>query len=56
MAATLYRLGKVSSSGNSATVQQYDFIDPTPLNGTGYYRLKLVDLDSGYLVAGNRGN
>ena len=42
-------LGKVdaakTTSGNSAE-KKYTFIDPAPLTGSNYYRLRMVDLDN----------
>lgn len=36
-------IGKVDGSGNSASEKKYQFMDKSPLIGTGYYRLKQVD-------------
>jgi len=38
-------LGSVKAKGNSSTTTNYSFSDGLPLDGTGYYRLKMVDLD-----------
>ena len=38
-------VGKVFAKGNSNTLLQYDFRDETPLKGSNFYRLKMVDLD-----------
>jgi len=38
-------IGKVTSKGNTAQLQQYTFEDLSPLNGGNYYRLKQVDKD-----------
>jgi len=39
-------IGKVTAKGYSASKEQYNFTDVTPLSGTNYYRLKLVDADN----------
>lgn len=38
-------IGKVKGAGNASTLQQYEFTDLRPLQGTSYYRLKQVDFD-----------
>lgn len=38
-------IGSVASNGNSTATNNYSFTDATPLSGTNYYRLKMVDLD-----------
>ncbi len=38
-------IGTVKAKGFSSTTSNYFLIDKTPLSGTGYYRLKMVDLD-----------
>jgi hypothetical protein len=38
-------IGRVAAAGQSASVLNYSFTDPSPLSGTSYYRLKQVDLD-----------
>jgi hypothetical protein len=38
-------IGRVQSSGNSATMQYYTFIDALPSSGTNFYRLKMVEQD-----------
>jgi hypothetical protein len=37
--------GTVQANGNSSSSINYAFLDASPLQGTNYYRLKLVDLD-----------
>jgi len=39
-------LGTVNAKGYSSTTTNYTFTDKSPLDGTGYYRLKMVDLDA----------
>jgi len=39
------KIGSVKAKGNSSTTTDYQFSDKLPLDGTGYYRLKMVDLD-----------
>lgn len=41
-------IGKVTAVGTSIEIQTYDFLDPNPMNGQNYYRLKMVDLDGTY--------
>jgi hypothetical protein len=41
-------LGKVDGAGNSVQTLNYSFVDPTPIEGTGYYRLKQTDFDGKY--------
>ncbi len=38
-------IGKVSAAGTTNTPQDYQFVDPTPLFGATYYRLRQVDRD-----------
>ncbi len=39
------KIGSVKAKGNSSTTTDYHLNDRLPLDGTGYYRLKMVDLD-----------
>jgi hypothetical protein len=39
------KIGSVTAKGNSSTTTDYHLTDRLPLDGTGYYRLKMVDLD-----------
>ncbi len=41
-------LGSVKAKGYSSTTTNYSFTDKLPLDGNGYYRLKMVDLDQKY--------
>lgn len=41
-------IGRVKAAGNSSTPVKYSFIDPAPLKGANFYRLKQVDLDAKY--------
>jgi uncharacterized delta-60 repeat protein len=41
-------LSTVQSSGNSSSVRNYSFVDQKPLNGTNFYRLKMVDKDGSF--------
>jgi len=43
-------IGFVSSTGNTTQVIEYYFIDQSPTNGIGYYRLKQIDLDGQYEI------
>ncbi len=38
-------IGKVNAAGTTNTPQDYQFVDPTPLFGATYYRLRQVDRD-----------
>jgi acid phosphatase type 7 len=38
-------VGTINSQGNSNTVKQYAFVDPSPLMGSSYYRLGQTDID-----------
>lgn len=39
------KIASVTARGNSSTPTSYDLIDPSPLKGVNYYRLKIVDID-----------
>ncbi len=39
------KLATVIAKGNSNTATSYDLVDPAPLKGVNYYRLKIVDFD-----------
>jgi len=39
------KIATVNARGNSNTATSYDLVDPTPLQGVNYYRLKMVDID-----------
>jgi hypothetical protein len=39
------KIGTVKAKGYSSTTTNYSFTDRLPLDGTGYYRLKMTDLD-----------
>jgi hypothetical protein len=43
--ATWSSIGTVKAKGFSSTTTNYFLTDKSPINGTGYYRLKMVDLD-----------
>ena len=38
-------IDQITGAGNTTTTQNYTTSDPTPLSGTSYYRLKMVDRD-----------
>jgi hypothetical protein len=44
-AANYQEIGKVKARGFSSITTNYQFTDPSLLNGTAYYRLQMVDLD-----------
>jgi hypothetical protein len=39
------KIGSVKAKGNSSTTTNYNYSDKLPLDGDGYYRLKMVDID-----------
>jgi len=39
------KFATVAARGNSNTAISYDLVDPVPLKGVSYYRLKMVDID-----------
>src|SRR5258707_1059309 len=56
-------IGEVAAAGTSASVAGYSFSDKMPLTGTGFYRLKMSDIDGRYTYSpvrsvsiGNSGN
>jgi hypothetical protein len=42
------KIGSVTAKGYASTTSNYSFTDKTPLEGVGYYRLKMIDLDAKY--------
>jgi hypothetical protein len=38
-------IGQVGAAGNSSVAKNYSLVDAKPVNGTNYYRLKMVDKD-----------
>ncbi len=42
------KIATVAAKGNSSNVTSYDLVDPTPLQGLNYYRLKTVDNDGSF--------
>ena len=42
---TFSKLATVNARGNTNTPTSYDLVDPVPLQGVNYYRLKMVDVD-----------
>ncbi|HRD51203.1 MAG TPA: hypothetical protein PKY96_01000 [Flavobacteriales bacterium] len=38
-------IGSVTAEGSSAAERAYAFVDRTPINGLGYYRLRIIDWD-----------
>jgi hypothetical protein len=45
------KIGSVKAKGNSTIATDYSLYDNLPLDGTGYYRLKMVDLDGKYVYS-----
>jgi Secretion system C-terminal sorting domain len=44
-------IGTVKAKGFSSTTSNYFLTDKSPLSGTGYYRLKMVDLDGKFVYS-----
>lgn len=42
------KIGTVKSHGESNVLRNYDLTDANPVNGTNYYRLKMIDKDATY--------
>ena len=42
-------IGTVPAAGTSLTELTYSLVDPNPVNGANYYRLKMVDLDGSFV-------
>lgn len=40
-----HRIGEITAPGDAASDRSYSFTDGAPLPGTGFYRLKTVDID-----------
>lgn len=40
------QIGKIAAAGNSNIKLNYQFIDPQPVKGVNYYRLRVVDIDN----------
>ena len=38
-------IGSVAAAGNSQALREYSLLDPRPMAGENYYRLRMVDLD-----------
>ncbi|MEM6264079.1 MAG: DUF1501 domain-containing protein [Bacteroidota bacterium] len=38
-------VGEVPGQGNSSTLEYYSFVDPKPIEGNSFYRIKQVDFD-----------
>jgi Domain of unknown function (DUF4082) len=45
------KIGSVKAKGNSSITTNYSYSDKLPLNGVGYYRLKMIDLDGKYVYS-----
>ncbi len=45
------KIGNVKAKGYASTTTNYSYTDEFPLAGTGYYRLKMIDLDGKYLYS-----
>ena len=41
-------IGSVDAAGNSTSLKNYAFVDPSPVTGKNYYRLNQTDLDGKY--------
>ncbi len=49
--STWASIGTVKAKGFSTTTSNYFLNDMTPIDGTGYYRLKMVDLDGKFIYS-----
>jgi hypothetical protein len=45
------KIGTVQAKGYASTTSNYSLIDNLPIKGTGYYRLKMVDLDGKFVYS-----
>ncbi len=45
-------IGKVKAGGESASSRTYGFVHASPVNGSNYYRLKMVDYDGTFAYSG----
>jgi Domain of unknown function (DUF4082)/Secretion system C-terminal sorting domain len=45
------KIGSVKAKGNSSIATDYSLFDNLPLDGTDYYRLKMVDLDGKFVYS-----
>ena len=45
------KIGNVKAKGYASTTTNYSYNDEFPLAGTGYYRLKMIDLDGKFLYS-----
>lgn len=45
------KIGTIQAKGNSSITSNYSLIDHSPLDGTGFYRLKMVDLDAKFVYS-----
>jgi hypothetical protein len=45
------KIGSVKAKGNSSIATDYSLFDNLPLDGTGFYRLKMVDLDGKFVYS-----
>lgn len=45
-----YDIGFVNGMGNDTQITEYSFVDPTPISGVSYYRLKQIDFDGQYEI------
>ena len=41
-------IGQVAANGNSNTERNYVYVDPSPVKGNNFYRLRVVDIDNFY--------
>jgi hypothetical protein len=41
-------IGRVSAAGSSSATRNYNFVDPSPIKGINYYRLRMVDFDNSF--------
>lgn len=44
-AKDFYEIGRVAGAGTTHEIQEYQFVDDTPMRGQNYYRMRQVDYD-----------
>ena len=46
-----HRIAKIAAAGNSNSLQAYSYLDREPPSEQNYYRLKMVDIDGGFIYS-----
>ena len=50
-AASWHSIGMVMATGNSSTISNYHYTDPSPLPGNNFYRIKMVNADGKFVYS-----